>query len=220
MAISNLSNGLRTGVCTSTNRPTTPYEGQVIYETDTDNMYVWNGTAWVLLPPTASPTFTGVPSAPTATAGTNTTQLATTAFVTTADNLKADLASPTLTGTPLAPTATAGTSTTQLATTAFVTTQTVNTQTGTTYSLLAADLTKMVTLSNGSAITVTVGTSLGLSAGQTIDLLQLGAGQVTVAAGGATLVGTPGLKFRAQYSAATLYCIGTNSFVLIGDLAA
>ena len=128
--------------------------------------------------------------------------------------------SPALTGAPTAPTATAGTSTTQLATTAFVTTQTVNVQSGTTYSLLAADLTKMVTLSNASAITVTVGTSLGLSPGQTIDLLQLGAGQVTVSAGGATLVGTPGLKFRAQYSAATLYCIGTNSFVLIGDLAA
>ena len=71
--------------------------------------------------PLASPTFTGVPAAPTATAGTNTTQLATTAFVTTADNLKANLASPTFTGTPAAPTATAGTNTTQLATTAFVT---------------------------------------------------------------------------------------------------
>ena len=46
MPISNLSNGLRTGVCTSTNRPTTPYEGQVIYETDTDVVAVWNGTAW------------------------------------------------------------------------------------------------------------------------------------------------------------------------------
>ena len=84
MAISNNSTGLRPGVCTSTTRPTTPYAGQVIYETDTDNMYVRNGTAWVLLPPTASPTFTGVPSAPTAAAGTNTTQLATTQFVTTA----------------------------------------------------------------------------------------------------------------------------------------
>ena len=48
MAISNLGNGLRTGVCTSTNRPTTPYEGQVIYETDTDKVFVWNGTAWVI----------------------------------------------------------------------------------------------------------------------------------------------------------------------------
>jgi hypothetical protein len=36
----------------------------------------------------ASPTFTGTPAAPTATAGTNTTQVATTAFVTTAtDNI-------------------------------------------------------------------------------------------------------------------------------------
>jgi len=49
MPISNLSNGLRTGVCTSTNRPTTPYEGQVIYETDTDLTFVWNGTAWLYL---------------------------------------------------------------------------------------------------------------------------------------------------------------------------
>ena len=47
MPISNLSNGLRTGVCTSTNRPTTPYEGQVIYETDTDMVAIWNGTAWM-----------------------------------------------------------------------------------------------------------------------------------------------------------------------------
>lgn len=51
----------------------------------------------------ASPALTGVPSAPTATAGTSTTQLATTAFVTTADNLKAPLASPTFTGTVTIP---------------------------------------------------------------------------------------------------------------------
>jgi hypothetical protein len=42
--------------------------------------------------------------------------------VTTANNLKANLASPTFTGTPTAPTQTAGNSSTQLATTAFVTT--------------------------------------------------------------------------------------------------
>jgi len=59
-------------------------------------------------------------TATTQTAENNTTKIATTAFVTTADNLKANLASPTFTGTPLAPTATAGTNTTQIATTAFV----------------------------------------------------------------------------------------------------
>ena len=47
MAISNNSTGLRPGVCTSTTRPTAPYEGQHIYETDTDFEFVWNGSAWV-----------------------------------------------------------------------------------------------------------------------------------------------------------------------------
>lgn len=45
--------------------------------------------------PLASPTFTGTPSAPTATAGTNTTQIATTAFVTTAIANKTSVASAT-----------------------------------------------------------------------------------------------------------------------------
>ena len=34
------------GVCTSTTRPASPYEGQVIYTTDTDLLQIWNGTAW------------------------------------------------------------------------------------------------------------------------------------------------------------------------------
>lgn len=38
--------GLKPGVCTSTTRPTNPYEGQMIYETDTDMLALWNGSAW------------------------------------------------------------------------------------------------------------------------------------------------------------------------------
>lgn len=34
------------GVCTSTTRPASPYEGQVIYTTDTDLLQIWNGTTW------------------------------------------------------------------------------------------------------------------------------------------------------------------------------
>lgn len=34
------------GVCTSTTRPASPYEGQMIYETDTDMLAIWNGSAW------------------------------------------------------------------------------------------------------------------------------------------------------------------------------
>jgi len=65
----------------------------------------------------SSPALAGTPTAPTAGAGTSTTQIATTAFVATSF---APLASPALTGTPTAPTAGGGTNTTQLATTAFV----------------------------------------------------------------------------------------------------
>jgi hypothetical protein len=74
--------------------------------------------------PLASPTLTGTPVAPTAANGTNTTQVATTAFVlaNAGSGAGAPLASPAFTGTPTAPTATAGTNTTQVATTAFVTT--------------------------------------------------------------------------------------------------
>ena len=49
MAISNLASGLRTGVCTSSTRPTAPYNGQVIYETDSKQTLVYNGSAWVML---------------------------------------------------------------------------------------------------------------------------------------------------------------------------
>lgn len=69
----------------------------------------------------ASPALTGTPTAPTASASNNSTQIATTAYVDTADALKANLASPALTGTPTAPTAAAATNTTQIATTAFTT---------------------------------------------------------------------------------------------------
>ena len=49
MAISSNTTGLRPGVCTSTTRPTAPYEGQMIYETDTDYVRIWNGTAWKVI---------------------------------------------------------------------------------------------------------------------------------------------------------------------------
>jgi hypothetical protein len=49
MTISATSQGLRPGVCLSTSRPSTPFDGQVIYETDTDKALVWNGSSWVYL---------------------------------------------------------------------------------------------------------------------------------------------------------------------------
>lgn len=46
MAISNNARGSQPGVCTSTTRPTAPYEGQMIYTTDLDTLEIWTGSAW------------------------------------------------------------------------------------------------------------------------------------------------------------------------------
>ena len=79
--------------------------------------------ALALKAPKASPALTGVPTAPTAGAGTNSTQIATTAFVQaalTALGLDGIFNSPVFTGIPTTPTAGAGTNTQQVASTAFV----------------------------------------------------------------------------------------------------
>jgi hypothetical protein len=59
--------------------PTTPVSGDVY--TTTSGLFAYLGTTTYQFAPLASPGFTGTPTGPTASAGTNTTQLATTAFV-------------------------------------------------------------------------------------------------------------------------------------------
>lgn len=51
MTISATAQGLRPGVCTSTSRPSAPFDGQVIYETDTNTLAVYDGSGWVSLNP-------------------------------------------------------------------------------------------------------------------------------------------------------------------------
>ena len=77
-------------------------------------------------------------------------------------------------------------------TVAFSPTQ--NTQTGTTYTFVLADAGKIVTASNASAQTYTVPlqSSVAWGAGTKLDVLNLGAGTVTIAAAaGVTISGTP-----------------------------
>lgn len=99
-----------------------------------------------------------------------------------------------------------------------------NNQTGTTYTPVATDAGKVVTLTNGSAITVTVPTnaSVAFPIGTQITFAQTGAGQVTFAgAVGVTLnAADSALKLRAQYSSGTLIKTATNAWLLIGDIAA
>lgn len=100
--------------------------------------------------------------------------------------------------------------------------QVLNNQTGTTYGFVLSDAGKFVTGSNAGAITFTVpaNASVAFPVGTRIDICQLGAGQITVAITTDTLVSTPGLKLRAQYSCATLVKLTSTSWVLTGDLSA
>jgi hypothetical protein len=99
---------------------------------------------------------------------------------------------------------------------------TLNAQTGTTYTLVLTDAHKLITLSNASAITLTVPTnaSVAFDIGDQVNLLQLGAGQVTVSGAGVTFRSEGSkLKLKAQYAAATLVKIGTDEWVLLGNTA-
>jgi len=94
----------------------------------------------------------------------------------------------------------------------------INAQTNTTYTLVAADAAKLVTLYNTGAITVTIPSGV-FSVGQTVSIQAIGAGQVTIANDGTSSFTGTGTKLRTQYSAATIICTGTNTFTVVGDLA-
>ena len=99
-----------------------------------------------------------------------------------------------------------------------------NTQSGVTYTLALADQGKIVESTNGSAVTVTVPpfSSIALPIGSQVTFSQMGAGQITFAAGvGVTLRSDGGkLKTASQYSVATLIKRDTDEWVLAGNLGA
>ena len=127
------------------------------------------------------------------------------------------------TSTTLAATANAVKTAYDLAAAAQPAALTLNAQTGTSYTLIASDATKLVTLTNAAAITLTLPPSV-FSTGQQINLAQLGAGQVTFAAGaGVTIVSTGATaaapKISKQYGAATAICTAADTFLVVGSLS-
>lgn len=98
----------------------------------------------------------------------------------------------------------------------------VNTQTGNTYTPVLSDENSLVTLTNATAITVTLpaNADLAFPIGGRIDFAQYGAGQVTFIAGsGATVNSNPTAKLRGQYTAGTAIKVAVDSWFLVGDLA-
>ncbi len=159
--------------------------------------------------PVASLAFSGSTSGTTtlqatATAGTNTLSLP----PTTTDTLVGVAATQTLTGKTL---------------TSPKINLTLNAQTGTTYTLVAADSGKLVTSSNANSVVITIPPSL-FAAGEQINVQSIGVGLTSFAAGSGVTVTSTGATsaapiLRAQFSACTIVCTASNAFTVIGDLS-
>lgn len=85
------------------------------------------------------------------------------------------------------------------------------------YSTVAGDAGNTIN-STGSAITITIDNNL--TAAQRIDFVQTGSGQITFAAGSGVTLNSKGAKLKTagQYSAATVLCLSSGSYLLVGDL--
>jgi hypothetical protein len=81
----------------------------------------------------------------------------------------------------------------------------------------------IIEINKGSATTLTIPAdgTVNYPVGTTLDIIQTGSGQVTIAgAGGVTVNATPGLKLRTQWSSATLLKRASNTWLVFGDLSA
>lgn len=98
----------------------------------------------------------------------------------------------------------------------------INAQTGTSYTLVSTDSGNAVQLTNAAAISLTVPTNAtaSIATGSVIEIVQMGAGQITVVpASGVTILTAATLKTRAQYSSIALRKQATNQWLVTGDLA-
>jgi len=91
-------------------------------------------------------------------------------------------------------------------------------------TLTSSDMGKTIRFTSGSATVVTVDASTDFTVGARVDIIADGAGELTVLASGATVAGaatstTSGsFTIGAQYSAATLLCVATDEYRLIGNI--
>jgi len=90
----------------------------------------------------------------------------------------------------------------------------------------AADEGKTLQFTSASATVLTVDASSDFTVGARVDIIADGAGALTVTASGATIKAaevsttTGSFTIGAQYSAATLLCVATDEYRLIGNITA
>lgn len=94
------------------------------------------------------------------------------------------------------------------------------------YTIGTADANKLIKTTSATAITITLppNGSVAFPVGQGIDVVQMAAGSVTFGtatagtAGTVTILSTPSLILRTQYSGARITKTDTNEWLIIGDM--
>jgi hypothetical protein len=103
---------------------------------------------------------------------------------------------------------------------------TLTASTATTYTVLTSDRYKILEFDSASNTTVSIGTATAFEAGERVDILQDGAGTVTITRDGTVVSlagrGTAGTAYTIgqRYDAVSVICVGTNSYRIIGNAEA
>ena len=103
---------------------------------------------------------------------------------------------------------------------------TLTASTATSYTVLTGDRYKILEFDSASNTTVTIGTATAFQAGERVDILQDGAGTVTITRDGTAVSfagrGTAGTAYTIgqRYDAVSVICVGTNSYRIVGNASA
>jgi hypothetical protein len=103
---------------------------------------------------------------------------------------------------------------------------TLTSSTATSYTVLTSDRYKILEFDSASNSTVTIGTATAFEAGERVDILQDGAGTVTITRDGTAVSlagrGTAGTAYAIadRYEAVSVICVGTNSYRIVGNASA
>jgi len=95
--------------------------------------------------------------------------------------------------------------------------------TATSYTLAAEDRYNTLSFTSGSPVTITVSTATAFIPGERVDILQDGAGTVTISAESTAITlagrGTAGTAYTIgqQYDAVSVICVDENSYRIIGN---